>query len=129
MNSKFDKLFNRIIRESVAPEGSEEYIDKFTDEQRQVVKQKAEECGFKFDETKIDLLCAEMYDNYQFDPLHVKDMPCDKFTGIVKEMLKNWYDNEDEEQPIAEVEESKKVDRSKRVIKESAKKHVRRIKK
>lgn len=127
MNSKFDKLFNRIISEAaVPPEGSEQYANKYDEEQKQVVMDKAKECGFKFDDTKINLLCAEIYENYGFDPLHVKNMPHDKFTGIVKEMLKNWYDNEDEVDPIPEIEQSKKVNRKKKVIKESYRNKIRR---
>lgn len=98
-NSKFDKLFNTIM-ESVAPEGSEVYANKYNDEQRQAVIDVMNKYHFKFNDTDINLLCSEMYDDRGFYPDHVRRLTQDQFASIVKNMRSDWYENHDE--PIAE---------------------------
>lgn len=71
---------------------------------------------FNFNDTDINLLCAEMYDSRGFYPDHVRRLTQDQFASIVKNMRSDWYDDHDE--PLAE---SKKVSKKKKVIKESKK--------
>lgn len=104
---RFNRLYNFIMQNT----------QKYSDEEKQQVMDVLKK--FKLDGQwgkYIDIICKEMYDGHKYGKVQLQQIDEQGVKAILKDVKDHYLDDHKEE--LAEVEESKKVDKSKKVIKE-----------